>query len=64
MDGVWFVGCEKKRTKVIRGHDYTVLVLDRNDGGTRNYGRLCRLPRAGVLEIGVVVGTVDIVSGL
>ena len=53
-----------EHTKVIRSHDYTVLVLDRNDGGTRHDGCLCRLPRAAVLEVGVVVGAVNIVSGL
>lgn len=53
-----------KHTKVIRGHDYTVLVLDCDDGGTRHDGCLCRLPRAAVLEEGVVIGAVDIISRL
>ena len=53
-----------EHTKVIRGHNYTVLVLHCNDGGTRHDGCLCRLLRAAVLEVGMVIGAVDIVSGL
>ena len=53
-----------KRTQVIRRNDDAILVLNRHDAGTRHDGLLGVLDGAAVLEVGVVVGAVDVVSGL
>ena len=54
----------ERRTKVIGRHDDAVFELEGDDRGTRHYGRLGGLLGAAHLEVGVVVGTVDVVAGL
>lgn len=52
------------RTQIVGGHDDAVLELQGYYRGARHYGRLRGLLGAAVLEVGAIVGAVDVVSRL
>lgn len=55
---------EGRSTKVVGCHDDAVFVLDGDDGGARDDGRLCRCLRAAALEVRGIIAAIHVVSGL
>jgi hypothetical protein len=54
----------RRRTKIVGSNHHTAIEFERNHRGTSDDGRLCMLVRHQGGEMRVVIGTVDIISGL
>lgn len=53
-----------KRTEIVGGNDDALVVLDADDRGAGDDGRLCVCFGAGGLEVGGIVSAVDVIARL